>query len=321
MPALSPRTSTGNIQMKPGFYAVVGNSDYIKLNESRIPIWELLDEQPTGWLRSLASRPTVMPDRQPMIWDCGAFSYRNLDIPQIRGKFVTAHFCVYQYARLSKPGDAIVAPDCLLIGSQIDERRKFNREQAIEFIKLAVSQLPEQVPMAAVQGLTLAERIQRASELYEIGYRVIGIGGLAGARNFNSSLIAIAATIEAIRQIDANVHFHVFGLCSPRYAKAFHQLGVSFDGSTYAKEAFIARNFLMNEAGRLVRYPAARTDTKAIAPSCCCRTCNFLREYRIDPRYYGKSRQHDIGRLAHNLNQLLLAHNHDTSTLAASGLF
>jgi hypothetical protein len=54
--------------MKAGFYAVVGNSDYIRLNESRIPIWELLDEQPTGWLRSLASRSTtVLPDRQPRI--------------------------------------------------------------------------------------------------------------------------------------------------------------------------------------------------------------------------------------------------------------
>ncbi|OWY65157.1 hypothetical protein B7486_43380 [cyanobacterium TDX16] len=308
--------------MKPGFYAVVGNSDYIKLNESRIPIWELLDQQPTGWLRSLTTRPTIMPDHQPIIWDCGAFGYRNLDIPQIRGRFVTAHFCIYHYARLSKPGDAIVAPDCLLIGSQIDERRKFNRDRAIEFIKLAGSQLPDRVPMAVVHGLTLAERIQRAVELYEIGYRAIGIGGLvAGARNLNSSLIEIAATIEAIRQIDTNVHFHLFGLCSPRYARAFHQLGVSFDGSTYAKEAFIARNFLMNEGGRLVRYPAASNDTKAIAPRCCCRACNILRQYQIDPRYYGKSRQHDIGRLAHNLNQLLLAHNHARSTLAACHLF
>lgn len=309
--------------MKPGFYAVVGNSDYIRLNGSRIPIWELLDEQPTGWLRSLASRSTtLLPDRQPMIWDCGAFGYRNLDMPQIRGRFVTAHFCIYQYARLSKPGDAIVAPDCLLVGSQIDERRKFNREQAIEFIKLAALKLPDRIPMAVVHGLTLAERIQRAIELYEIGYRAVGIGGLvAGARNFKGSLIAIAATIEAVRQIDTNVHFHIFGLCSPRYARAFNQLGVSFDGSTYAKEAFIARNFLIHQGGRLVRYPAASNDTKAIAPRCCCRACNILRQYQIDPRYYGKSRQHDIGRLAHNLNQLLLAHSHATSTLAASGLF
>ncbi|AFY91086.1 hypothetical protein [Chroococcidiopsis thermalis] len=308
--------------MKPGFYAVVGNSDYIRLNESRIPIWELFDEQPTGWLRSLTSRPTVMPDRQPMIWDCGAFGYRNLDIPQIRGRFVTAHLCIYQYARLSKPGDAIVAPDHLLVGNRIDERRKFNWQQAIEFIKLAALKLPDRMPMAVVHGLTLTERIQRAIELYEIGYRAVGIGGLvAGARNFHSSLIAIAATIEAIRQIDTNVHFHIFGLCSPRYARAFNQLGVSFDGSTYAKEAFIARNFLIHQGGRLVRYPAASNDTKAIAPRCCCRACNILRQYQIDPRYYGKSRQHDIGRLAHNLNQLLLAHNHNKSTLAASGLF
>ncbi|WP_199197700.1 hypothetical protein [Chroococcidiopsis sp. CCALA 051] len=181
--------------------------------------------------------------------------------------------------------------------------------------------LPDRMPMAVVHGLTLAERIQRAIELYEIGYRAVGIGGLvAGARNFHSSLIAIAATIEAIRQFDTNVHFHVFGLCSPRYARAFNQLKVSFDGSTYAKEAFIARNFLMNQGGKLVRYPAAKTDTKAIAPRCCCRACKILRQYQIDPRYYG-SRQHDIGRLAHNLNQLLLAHNHATNTLATCQLF
>lgn len=75
-----------------------------------------------------------MLNNQPIIWDCGAFGHRNLDIPQIRGTFVTAHFYIYQYARLSKPGDAIVAPDHLLTGNRINERRKLNWQQAIEFI-------------------------------------------------------------------------------------------------------------------------------------------------------------------------------------------
>lgn len=122
--------------------------------------------------------------------------------------------------------------------------------------------------MAVVHGLTLAERIQQALELYELGYRAIGIGGLVPtASDRRGNINAIAATIEAVRQIDTNVHFHVFGLCAPRYAQGFRRLGVSYDGSSYAKEAFIARNFLMNEGGRLVRYLATRTDTKTIAAS------------------------------------------------------
>ncbi|WP_148663076.1 hypothetical protein [Scytonema hofmannii] len=47
--------------MKAGFYVVVGNSDYCTIENRKIPIWEMLEYQPTSWLCSLSTRPEVMP--------------------------------------------------------------------------------------------------------------------------------------------------------------------------------------------------------------------------------------------------------------------
>lgn len=301
--------------MKVGFYAVVGNSDYCTIENRKIPIWEMLEYQPTGWLCSLSTHPEVMPpEHYPRIWDCGAYSYKDQDFPTINNKYVDAHYAIYRYKERSNPGDIIVSPDQLLIGNNINLRRQFNIENATTFIELAAASLPDRVPMATVHGNTLQERIEMALLLYKLGYRAIAIGSLVpSANDYSGTIKIVRAIVEAIRNTNVHVHIHVFGLCAPRYARVFYELGLSFDGSTHARKAFTARTVLMRVQSRLVRYPASPKGRKPIAPQCNCRVCNMLQKHGIDPRYYDISRANDMARCAHNLNALLAMHHHAAS--------
>ena len=63
----------------------------------------------------------------------------------------------------------------------------------------------------------------------------------------------------------------------------------------------------MAEGPQLVAHQAARPGAAITAPMCACRACTLLRAEGIDTRGYG-SNQHNMGRAAHNLNQLMQAH-------------
>ncbi|MEC4818369.1 MAG: hypothetical protein SAK29_34625, partial [Scytonema sp. PMC 1069.18] len=219
--------------MKPGFYPVLGKSDYVKLNNQKIPIWELLECQPSGWLYSLATKVENVPD-SPLVHDCGAFSYRDKDIPTLNGKYVDAYWAIHRYKERSKAGDIIVCPDHLLIGENIRERQEYNLNQAEIFIQLAQSRLPDRIPLATIHGQSLCDRLEVAKYLLGLGYRHLGIGGLVPqAKEYSTNLYIIKEILQVVRSHSSCTHLHIFGLCSPQYAKAFLQMGLSFDGSTF----------------------------------------------------------------------------------------
>ncbi|MEC4813640.1 MAG: hypothetical protein SAK29_10280 [Scytonema sp. PMC 1069.18] len=211
--------------MKPGFYPVLGKSDYIKINNRKIPIWELLEYQPVGWLYSLATKAEIVPN-SPIIHDCGAFSYRDRYLPTLKGKYVDAHWAIHRYKERSKVGDIIVCPDHLLIGENTKERQEYNFNQAETFIKLAKNYLPGRVPLAVIHGLSLSDRLEVAKYFLELGYRHLGIGGLVSqAREYSTNLHIIRTIAQVVRLGSVfeeelhgtSNHIHVFGLCSPQY--------------------------------------------------------------------------------------------------------
>ncbi len=161
-----------------------------------------------------------------------------------------------------------------------------------------------------------------------LGYRHLGIGGLVPqAREYSTNLHIVKTITEVVRSRsdservspfakrvrqdkvgvspsrsdsagvshEPNVHLHVFGLCSPQYAKAFTQMGLSFDGSTFIREGLGGGMFVSHEE-KLIRMPAYCT------PKCNCHVCRVLNRHRIDPRLTNKGRTHTMGRIAHNLN-------------------
>jgi hypothetical protein len=308
--------------MLPGFYPVLGKSDYIKINNKKIPIWELLECQPVGWLYSLATKAQTVPS-SPIIHDCGAFSYSNKDIPILNGKYVDAYWAIHRYKERSKVGDIVVCPDHLLIGENIRERQEYNHYQAKVFIQLANEYLPDRFPLAVIHGTSLKERLEVAKYFLELGYRHLGIGSLVPqAREYSTNLHIIKTIAQEVRSLradvspspsgsvgkacpkglgvshEANSHLHIFGLCSPQYAKVFLQIGLSFDGSTFIREA-LAAGMLAGSEDKLIRIPTHSF------PKCNCYVCRILYKYKIDPRWRNNGRNGTMGRIAHNLNQAI----------------
>ncbi len=80
---------------------------------------------------------------------------------------------------------------------------------------------------------------------------------------------------------------------------------LSFDGSTFIREGLGGGMFISHEE-KLIRMPAH------YAPRCNCHVCRVLNRYRIDPRLINKGRNHTMGRVAHNLNQVITTYRRFT---------
>ncbi len=288
------------------YLAVIGKTEYLKLYGRKIGIWELLEYQPSGWLCSLAFKQSLIPNAL-ILWDCGAYSYRYLDIPKLRGNLATPKWAIHEYKERSRIGDIIVAPDSLLLGNNINQRRRFNYESAARFIEFT-AELEGRLLMAVVHGLTVEERLERGIELYNLGYKALGIGGLVPeASNKRRNIHIIQTVVEELQKLPSKIWIHIFGLSAPAYAKAFHQLGVtSFDGASHFKEAFSAGSFFLASGEKLIKHKAVKPGEIPTAHLCNCLCCLTLRKAGIDTRRYG-SNQNNKGRAIHNLNQLIIA--------------
>lgn len=285
------------------YYGVIGNRDYIKLYGKKLPFWHFLDEHPPGWLCSLAYKRDDVPVDRPRIWDCGAWSYKAETVPRLGRADVTPAWALGQYQRLARAGDAVIAPDHMLIpGVDHDARRRFNRESAAAFLVLC--QKTGLVPMAVAHGATLDERLATAAELIGLGYAALALGGLAGRTAQRATVIDIVTTVRAAFPA---VRLHVLGVSAPSFAAVWAQSGVdSFDGASHFKQAFTAGKFFVADGAQLRGFQAARPGESITAPHCDCRACTLLAGDDVDTRRYG-SNETNMGRAAHNLNQLMQA--------------
>ena len=283
------------------YYAVIGNRDHIKIGGVKRPFWNFLDVQPDGFLSSLTYAPKVIPIaedmRQRMIWDCGAWSYKNEDIPPIDAASALA-----KYTEFAPGSSMVIAPDHMLVdGVDHDARRAWNARQAREFLSICPDYYR---PMATVHGQTIAERVEHARELADLGYQYIALGGMAARAAKKREMIETVATVRA--EIP-DVWLHVLGLSSPEYFRAWSDLAVeSCDGSSHFKQAFTGGAFFTREGVKLKKHVAARPGEEITAPQCECRACVMLRDDGVDTRTYG-SNETNMGRAAHNLNMLMAA--------------
>jgi len=280
------------------YYGVIGNRDHIKIKGEKRPFWEFLDKQPDGYLTSLVYMREDLPRDMHMIFDCGAWSYRNDETPKI-----TPESAFDGYMKLAKPGDFLIAPDHMLIpGANVVSRRKFNLKSAQQFLKLCPDEF---TPMATLHGMDLNERVEHGHKLASMGYRHIAIGGVA-ARASQKTLVL--SMILEIKKALPGVWLHVLGLSSPSYTAAWNEYGInSFDGSSHFKQAFTGGAFFTVENGKLKKHQAARPGEEITAPSCWCNACETLWvEGKVDTRQYG-SNEHNMGRAAHNMNMLMRA--------------
>jgi hypothetical protein len=283
------------------YFGVIGNRDYIKIGGEKRPFWEFLDEQPDGWLSSLVYKRRDVPAGKPMIWDCGAWSYRNEAEPTY-----SPQQCSDLYREYAPVGSMVLAPDHMLIpGVDLDERRGINLKNAEAFLSVVA---PGHVPMAAIHGETIGERIDMALALRRLGYDHLAVGGIAAQA---ARKAVVTDVVTALRGALPGAYLHVLGLSSPEYAKRWHRLGVdSFDGSSHFKQAFTAGAFYTVEGSKLTKHQAARPGNVdcdgIVAPPCSCTACSRLRADVVDTRSYG-SNETNMGRAAHNMNMLMRA--------------
>jgi hypothetical protein len=285
------------------YYGVIGNRDYIKYRGEKRPYWEFLDFQPDGYLSSIVYARKDCPDL-PMIWDCGAWSYKNERTPVYRKYVLTPGYALYEcYMNLAKPDDILIAPDHMLIdGVNLENRRKINQQYAMDFLTLCKKE--PYTPMAVCHGMDLDERIESIKYLVDLGYKHIAIGGVA-ARAAQKRIVS--EMIAEIRKAFPDIWIHILGLSSPDYTKMWNNLGIdSFDGSSHFKQAFTGGAFFTIEGGKLKKWQAARPGEKITAPECSCLACEKMREENIDTRSYG-SNETNMGRAAHNQNMLMYA--------------
>jgi len=282
------------------YYGVIGNRDHIKIKGEKRPFWEFLDKQPDGYLTSLVYMRKDLPQDMHMIFDCGAWSYRNDEVPKI-----TPESALDGYMKLSKPGDFLIAPDHMLIqGADVEARRKFNLSSAERFLKICPSDF---VPMATLHGMDLSERIEHGRKLASMGYRHIAIGGVAARASQKSLLLSM---MLEIRKTLPGIWLHVLGLSSPPFTAAWNEYGIeSFDGSSHFKQAFTGGAFFAVENGKLKKHQAARPSEEITAPPCWCCACETLGVNGVDTRQYG-SNEHNMGRAAHNMNMLMRAQSY-----------
>lgn len=287
----------GGHTMTTKYFGVIGNRDYIKIDGEKRPFWEFLDAQPDGWLTSLTYKRKDLPTGKPMIFDCGAWSYKLAEIPPI-----CAASAVDKYLEYAPEGSMLIAPDHMLIeGCDIEYRTRWNKEQAEEFLKLCP---PGYTPMAIIHGMDANERVAHAIELVAMGYQCLAVGGVAARA---AQKAKVSAIVSAIRAVVPDVYLHVLGLTSPPYMKIWDEYGVdSADGSSHFKQAFTGGAFFTFNDG-LLKHKASRPGEDVTAPLCDCRACTKLIDQGIDTRTYG-SNENNMGRAAHNLNKLMEAH-------------
>lgn len=275
------------------FYPVITNRDYLKDNNGTVHyMWEFLDKDPYGFLS--AANKTVnknIPAEYNGFYDCGAWGYRNQDIPPI-----TAESISLIYNAIARKGDIVTAPDHMIIpGCDKEARQTFNKESAIKFIEIVNKDF---VPVATIHGQTMGERKKAAAFLMDIGYEYLAIGGLAAMARQTSKVVSI---VQELKKYIGDKKIHAFGVSSPYYSRMWKEIGItSYDGSSFFMKALTKGIYLTKDFAAL---NLKQSNIESIT-DCDCKACQFVYSQKGDPRKFGNS-LNNLGRAIHNLNMLI----------------
>ncbi len=299
------------------FFPVMAHNVWDKKSKEKTGVdWYDLVDETDGWLNSLHYYREINDDYF-ILYDCGGWTYREMEIPPIDSKSISE-----EYRKKCNPNSMVIAPDHMLIpGVDLDFRRQWNKEQAAQFIDDCPDHL---IPMAAVHGMTIKERLNAANDLVKMGYTHLAIGGVAGRATEKDFIIDLVTAVR--KEIDKSIWIHVLGITGLNYYEEWCKIGIdSVDGSSYLQKALFGK-YLFWHDGKLKEYDCKQPDTEnkedfllyveseCQAPPCDCKACKTLNELNIDPREFPHEEidethrsEKKYGRAYHNLNHQIRA--------------
>ena len=195
-----------------------------------------------------------VPDSFPVMGDCGAFDY----IGEKEPRYTTADVFDY-YTRHGF--DFGVSVDHLIPKDTHPDRQyryDVTLRNAEEFIHLWNREKPDWVPVGAVQGWDPESYAAAARRVHEMGYPLIGLGGLV-----RTSTARILDIIQAVHSEVPDARLHLFGVARENMFRDLKQNGVfSVDSAAPLRKAWLSStdNYLTADGTSYcaIRVPYAR---------------------------------------------------------------
>lgn len=187
------------------------------------------------------------PKGQPIMGDCGAFSYLDAEVPPYSTEEVLAYYEQYGF-------DLGVSVDHLIVGKYAEDAVERERRwlltisNAADFIRQHRVGNFRFTPMGIAQGWDIPSYKKAVANLLEMGYKHIAFGSLAYAKSqFVANLLA-----EVSPLFPADLYVHMFGLAREELLPAFERYGVTaFDSATFLRRSWLSAkdNYLDSQTG------------------------------------------------------------------------
>ena len=195
-----------------------------------------------------------VPDSFPVMGDCGAFDYISEKEPRYTPEDVFRYYTRHGF-------DFGVSVDHLIPGSDHPDRQyryDVTLRNAERFMELWNREKPDWVPVGAVQGWDPDSYAAAARRVYEMGYPLIGLGGLV-----RSSTKEILSIISAVHSEVPDARLHLFGVARETMFRELRHNGVfSVDSAASLRKAWLSStdNYLTMDGTSYcaIRVPYAR---------------------------------------------------------------
>jgi hypothetical protein len=182
--------------------------------------------------------------------DCGAFSYADMKEPplpiysieNIAGIYdklgfdygVSVDHLALDYI-LIKDTTTGKRKKLFLSKEEKENRVKITLKNAKIFKKYCEAHQSNFIPIGVAQGYDEASYVKSVSDLVDMGYDHLGIGGLV---QYKSEFIL--KILKEIQYLIKGTKLHLFGVLRTKYLKDFEDLGVSsFDSASFLRKAWL----------------------------------------------------------------------------------
>jgi queuine/archaeosine tRNA-ribosyltransferase len=207
---------------------------------------------------------TRVPSSFPILGDCGAYSYKDayeppFDTDEILDYYETLGF------NIGVSIDHLILQEHATDPVERQRRLLITETNAEKFIKKHNEGNFTFKPSGIAQGWDVKTYVQSVSNLVDMGYSHISLGGLA----YSSTKEIFEILTEVAPVLPEYMEVHLFGAARLEPINIFHQLGVtSFDSTSYLRQAWMSakNNYFSLDGNKYgaIRVPQATESSPKI---------------------------------------------------------